>query len=122
MDSLFKIKYLKYKQKYLNLKTNMLSGMLTGGAKCPTTGFRQHNGECWHDTLSTLLLYTDGIAETVQEIFDDVNFDVDTFVGAIFYKSPLYMAPFNFEFEEEKLYLEYAKDYILNLLMYNLVI
>ena len=55
-------KYLKYKNKYLTLKMN-------GGANCARLGFRQHQEECWHDSLSMIFCYCDGIGETIQEIF-----------------------------------------------------
>ncbi len=56
-EQIYKEKYVKYKQKYINLKNN-----LKGGAceKCPIWGFQQHIGECWHDSLSTIMLFSDG--------------------------------------------------------------
>ena len=57
----YKSKYLKYKSKYLKLK---------GGVNCPNVGFRNHLGECWHDSYSMVLLYSDGISEIIQNIFD----------------------------------------------------
>ena len=59
----YKIKYLKYKKKYIDLK-------MTGGANCAKFGFNQHSGECWHDSLSMIFCYCDGIGENIQEIFN----------------------------------------------------
>ena len=36
---------------------------------CPSFGFEQHRGECWNDTLMTLLSYSDGIGKKVQSFF-----------------------------------------------------
>jgi len=67
-------KYLKYKKKYLILKNQ------TGGAtkeeieakikplqaRCSSTSFSQHSGECWSDSIQTLFCYSDATKETVQ--------------------------------------------------------
>jgi ankyrin repeat protein len=68
----YKQKYLKYKNKYLQLKQR-------GGTKeeieakikkleprCSKTSFSQHKGECWNDALLTLVCYSDEIKESVQ--------------------------------------------------------
>ncbi len=54
-------KYIKYKQKYVTLKNQY------GGAQCLTHGFRQHIGECWHDSLSMLLLQSDKTSDQFIE-------------------------------------------------------
>jgi hypothetical protein len=45
---------------------------LLGGAKCPTTGYRQHEGECWHDSFSTILTFGNFIGDTLQQMFDQI--------------------------------------------------
>jgi len=50
-------------------KFNNLNKLL-GGAKCPTTGYRQHSGECLHDSISTILTFGNIIADNIQGIFD----------------------------------------------------
>jgi hypothetical protein len=54
-------KYIKYKQKYFALKNQH------GGAQCLTFGFKQHLGECWHDSLSMLLLQSDKTSDQFIE-------------------------------------------------------
>ena len=93
-------KYLKYKKKYLSLKDILTYSMNSdkpinlseqskkkkylslkeqlGGAKCPVKGFQQHKGECWHDSVATILLFNDEISEHIQYFFDsNVHFDVE---------------------------------------------
>ena len=65
----FKLKYLKYKQKYLELK---------GGKNCPNLGFHQHIGECWHDAYSTIMLYTDNISNNAQYILENYKQSFET--------------------------------------------
>ncbi len=60
----YKSKYLKYKLKYLNLK---------GGKscdKCPKKGFIQHDGECWHDAFSMIILFSNDLSDEIQELFN----------------------------------------------------
>ncbi len=63
-------KYLKYKQKYINLK-------LSGGATCLKYGFQQHRGECWHDSLSMLIMQSNATADIFESqikfFIDDKN-------------------------------------------------
>ncbi len=109
MDT-FHLKYLKYKNKYNELKNNLI-----GGANCPRIGFSQHRGECWHDSLSTCLLYSDGLSEHIQSIFDNPSIRIDD----IIYRDPStfkeYLLPINIEPENRAAYLEFAKKYILSL-------
>ena len=60
MEGFYKNKYLKYKQKYLQ-----------GGEcqNCAKVGFEQHHGECWHDSFSTIMLFSDDFSEGIQKIF-----------------------------------------------------
>ena len=101
-------KYLKYKKKYIDLKQNLFQ--INGGGVCPIIGFHQHKGECWHDALSTILLFNDGISENVQELFDkgDIS-ELET------YGIPIDLLPLNFNLEnpleQEKLF-DIAVSYI----------
>jgi hypothetical protein len=95
----FKLKYLKYKNKYLSLRDkylNIFDGIdnpkdyqtsnknkylslrdelikneLSGGANCPRIGFSQHIGECWNDSFSMIMLYSDNLSEPIQQLFDN---------------------------------------------------
>lgn len=71
----YKNKYLKYKIKYLKLK-NMYGGEDICST-CPKVGFSNHLGECWNDTMMTLLCYTDGISNHIQDLFDNNDFNID---------------------------------------------
>ena len=46
---------------------------LRGGANCPKTGFHQHKGECWNDTMMMILCYSNGISEKVNEFFQYIT-------------------------------------------------
>jgi hypothetical protein len=79
-------KYLKYKTKFLNLKNLQYGGSGGGGSievnpiksiedkyksqefqvKCFTTGFKQHSGECWNDSIMMFLCNQDEIKKVVQ--------------------------------------------------------
>ncbi len=107
-------KYLKYKNKYLHLKMN-------AGANCANFGFNQHEGECWHDSLSMIFCYCDSIGDTIQEIFKSEesfrefiqNIDINELNGI-----PLEMLPPNYDLnnEEDKIkLLELSKEYIIEL-------
>lgn len=63
---MYKDKYIKYKKKYLELQ-NQLGGLCQ---TCPKMGFQQYLGSCLHDSLSTILLYSDNLSENIQKIFD----------------------------------------------------
>ncbi len=105
----YKEKYLKYKKKYLQLK---------GGANCPKLGFYQHIGECWHDSLIMILLYSDELSEHVQTIFDETpeyNFDIDECIEYAFSDSentPIFMKPLNILGKDVPMFKHFAKEYI----------
>ena len=73
---MYHTKYLKYKQKYINLKKqkggselsileNKISNTYTY-CESIDSGFTQHIGECWNDTIQTIMCFCDGIKESVQ--------------------------------------------------------
>ena len=53
MTDFYRKKYLKYKQKYLELRD------MYGGGKCFEYGLQQHKGECWHDSITMMLFQSD---------------------------------------------------------------
>jgi hypothetical protein len=68
-----KSKYLKYKQKCVNLinqlggsKEEIYAKIKSLEPRCARTSFSQHLGECWNDAIQMLLCYSDEIKETVQ--------------------------------------------------------
>jgi hypothetical protein len=101
----YKEKYLKYKRKYLELK---------GGAKCPFIGFYQHRGECWHDSFTMILLYSDGLSEHIQQIFnttEDYKFDYeDCITYAI--NNNKFMLPINIEEKDYEVFFKNSINYI----------
>jgi hypothetical protein len=79
--------------KYISLKKDNITNdnnnhdnndyNLIGGANCPTRGYSQHRGECWHDALSTIILYSNELSEYIQKFFDSPGFDIkDIIVSA----------------------------------------
>ena len=72
----YKTKYLKYKRKYLQLKTqfggetlDMLKKKITYNEyHCtnPNNFFHQHAGECWNDAIQMLICFSDEIKISVQ--------------------------------------------------------
>jgi hypothetical protein len=110
----YKLKYLKYKKKYLDLK-------MTGGANCAKFGFNQHSGECWNDSLSMIFCYCDGIGENIQEIFKTVE-SFSHFINHIDIKIsngiPLEFLPPNYNLnniEDKEMLLDLSKAYIIQL-------
>jgi hypothetical protein len=110
-EQIYRDKYLKYKQKYINLKNN-----LKGGAceKCPIWGFQQHIGECWHDSLSTIMLFSDGICDIIQQIFKN---DIETIITQINKnidenKIPNYYLPFNIEPSDKDFFKNEVNEYV----------
>ena len=49
---------------------------------CPDCGLKQHLGECWHDSLATICLFTDEIGDTIQKILNIEPDKVYLHVGA----------------------------------------
>ena len=102
----YKEKYLKYKNKYLELK---------GGANCPKMGFFQHLTECWHDALIMILLFSDGLSEHIQKILDETDtykFNLDDCMKFANTHTPKYLKPINISESDNELFMQYAKDYI----------
>ena len=66
----YKNKYLKYKQKYLELKYNQ-----KGSAMCLKYGLQQHHGECWHDSLSMLMLQSNTTSDVFIQNIRENDFD-----------------------------------------------
>jgi hypothetical protein len=110
----YKDKYLKYRTKYLELKNKKL----IGGANCPKIGYFQHISECWHDALMIILLYSDGLSDHVQKIFDETDtykFDIDECIEYAITNSPQYLKPINISPADNIIFMEYAKEYIKSL-------
>ena len=105
----YKEKYLKYKNKYLSLKKSLKS--LKGGANCPKVGFIQHEGECWHDSLSMVLLYSDGLSEHIQNVFDN-NFNVDECIEYAKQNSDSCLLPKNIKAKDYDKFIYHARQYI----------
>jgi hypothetical protein len=113
-EEVFKLKYLKYKQKYLELK---------GGKKCPTLGFHQHISECWHDAYSTIMLYTDNISDNAQYIlenytksFETVEELVEDILDFAQNNNELQiLLPLNIDDSVYEKYKNYCRNYLLNL-------
>jgi hypothetical protein len=112
----YKDKYLKYKSKYLQLKE-----ILEGGVNLPQIGLQQHAGECWNDTISTLLLYNNTTGDIIQNIFDTYTIEeifriIDENLHSR--KIPSCFFPINIEESNESefnYFVRESKEYIRNL-------
>ena len=107
----------KYKNKYLKYKNKYLIG---GECKnCAKLGFEQHLGECWHDSFSTLMLFSDDFSEGVQQILTS-DFDAAARIRRVLSnpdKYQKYFIPPNIsdsgpEFDK---FCEFTKTYLMNL-------
>jgi hypothetical protein len=127
----YKNKYLKYKNKYLSLRDKYLNifseeyktkgynknkylslkKSLKGGANCPKVGFFQHIGECWHDAFSMVLLYSDGLSEHIQNVFDN-NFNVDECIEYAKQNSDRCLLPKNIKAKDYDKFIYHARQYI----------
>ena len=102
-------KYLKYKKKYLELK---------GGANCPKIGFHQHIGECWHDAFMMVILYSDGIGEHIQKIFDQTSeykFDINDLITYNITNTPPFLKPLNISEKDNDKFYTHSFNYIKNI-------
>jgi hypothetical protein len=68
----------KYYKRNIELNSNSNSKFKAkGGAYtesiCIKNSFRQHKGECWHDAISMLYIFSDDIKEQVQKKLEDSN-------------------------------------------------
>ncbi len=108
----YKQKYLKYKSKYIQLKGNRYI-QLKGGKhceKCPVKGFIQHTGECWHDSISMILLFSNDISDDIQDKFNEWLEDdskINEYLNSIYNdKSRDLLLPYNIDVLTEELKLD----------------
>ena len=119
----YKNKYLKYKNKYLSLRDKYLNifseehktkgynkNKLIGGANCPILGYYQHKGECWHDSLSMVLLYSDGLSGHIQNVFEN-DFNIDECIESA-KQNPPFLIPKNIEDKDYDEFIQLSKIYI----------
>ncbi len=81
---------------------------------CTLYGLKQHKGECWHDALSTVFLFTDGIKEIIQYIF---RYPIQEILSKITHNIrrgiiPEYYLPINIEEKDLDLFLKNIYEYI----------
>jgi hypothetical protein len=100
-------KYLKYKNKYTNLKNQI------GGLGCLNIGFVQHEGECWHDSLMTALLLSNEFGDNIQKIL--LHVDIDTIISRP--KTYKFLLPININYDDESFhkFQKYSKIYLENI-------
>lgn len=53
------------------------------GPVCDSTGFFQHFGECWSDSIQMCMLYSDGLKEITQPYFYNAEPDFEQIVATI---------------------------------------
>lgn len=101
----FKYLYLKYKNKYISLKNQY------GGVKCQAKYFRQHNGECWHDSIQMLLLFNNNIGDRLQQIINSKT--IQQILESP--KESQFLLPINIDYDDKvgTLFSEYITDMIL---------
>jgi hypothetical protein len=94
---------------------------LEGGvcANCPKIGLEQHQGECWHDSLATIILFSDDFSENIQKLLTS-DFDANTRIKRVSANQelyPKYFLPYNIsptgpDFDK---FCEVSKIYLSNL-------
>ena len=87
---------------------------------CPLYGLNQHFQECWHDSLTTLCFFSDGIGDKIQNIFNNHNIkEINNRIrnNFKFKKIPEYYLPFNVENTKKDLtkYYKNSYEYVKNL-------
>ncbi len=117
MDIIYYQKYLKYRNKFLSLKKEIIMNDINhrnikGGANCHKLGYNQHFGECWHDALSVALLYSDTLSDYHQTLFDDPTFTARNIVRRDSSTFKEHLMPINIEPNDYELYLRLSEDYI----------
>ena len=83
-------KYLKYKNKYINLKNQI------GGVVCLDDGFVQHYSECWHDSLLTALLLSNEFGDKIQSII--LEKEIDEIISCN--KPNNFLLPLNIDYDD----------------------
>lgn len=83
--NIYRDKYLKYKNKYIKLKNQLggatleeLEGKITiRKSLCANqeTSFRQHQGECWNDSIQMLLCFSDALKYNILNKLLNLNPD-----------------------------------------------
>ena len=130
-----KIKTKKLKTKKLKTKYKTKHKKSTGGGVvCPKTGFHQHLGECWNDSLMMIFCYANGINRDVQnffnyltsttqgksddEIIEQINVAFKRFDTPDYKTKNSYKIPLNIDIDNEdeyNLFRQSAIDYISNM-------
>jgi hypothetical protein len=92
-------KYLKYKNKYLQLRN--LALIQNGGYNCLEYGFQQHAGECWHDALGMIMMQSDLTSEEFIKNIKEINVDtkhqeLTTMFTGVNLDKNAYLLPFQF--------------------------
>jgi hypothetical protein len=117
-------KYLKYKNKYLDLKKQFAGASSSGGggasasllcSNCPLYGFNNYAGECWNDSLMMILCFTDGISENIQKIFNNIDLnDPRELTKLVENKVPDddYLLPLNISIDKKDDFNMFSLDYI----------
>lgn len=103
-------KYRNTKKIIRNMKIR--KNKITGGANCPRIGYSQHLGECWHDGISTALLYSDVLSEHHQKIFDDPEFNLESIITTAREKSDKRLLPLNIEDKDYDKFETLSRGYI----------
>jgi len=80
---------------------------------CLNIGFIQHEGECWHDSLLTILLLSNEFGDNIQKIL--LHEDIETIIT----KPKLYkfLLPININYDDKSFckFEEYSKIYLINI-------
>ena len=118
-------KYLKYKQKYLNLRQNKSSykfEKFVGGEKvCHRNAYTQHKGECWMDAILAIFTYAEknNIGSIVQDKLttwfkniDKIDTILGEFVNDLITNKHNRGLPVNINvnIEEDKAFRQFLKD------------
>jgi hypothetical protein len=128
----YKNKYLKYKLKYLKLIQS--SGNISEGDfkhNCFTKIFENYEGECWNDSIQTILTFTEPFINIQKKAIINYNSSIEFLVDQIIenaFRNRLHLKPLHLNYsnnikdlkaidrENDNTFKQYIRGYIVRLL------
>ena len=114
-DTIYYDKYLKYKQKYIDLKEYIGGSVpkIQDKMECYEKAYKQHAGECWNDAIQTIITFSKPFHK-FQKISDPNKYNFNTLYSqSITTRS--HLIPFNISDDKLIDFNTFLKTYINNL-------